>query len=249
MAEKLCTLRTKGGGGGKYTETVLWTNPNPSSYFTGQQITLSDDVDNYDYIGITWAYSMSYTSSEYCEVAIYPVSDLKKAVTSSSVRKAIPAIASGMSNVYHRVFYYISNTKLQFIDCYQSGTSTATNAQTIPIQVVGIKVELPPTVGNVKTGTFTASSGTTVTVDCGFQPKKIYIYNLVGTTSMFVNIYDENVSSTYTIGAYRSSSSTNGCNSYALGGGNNGVIQSITDTGFTFKGSTVMSTLYYTAIG
>lgn len=142
MAEKLCELRKKGGGGGKQTETVLWTNPNPtsSSGFAGQQITLSDDVDNYDYIGITWAYSISYTSSEYCEESIYRVSDLKKAVISSSVRKVIPAMASGMSNVYHRVFYYISNTKLQFIDCYQSGTSTATNTQTIPIQVVGIKV-------------------------------------------------------------------------------------------------------------
>jgi len=65
---------------------------------------------------------------------------------------------------------------------------------------------------------------------------------------MFSDIYDENLTSTYTIGAYKSSSG-NGCGSYALGGGNNGAIQSITSTGFTFKGSNTFSTLYYVAIG
>lgn len=45
---------TLGGGGGN-APTVLWTNTAPSTTFGAQTVTLSDDVSNYDFIGVICA--------------------------------------------------------------------------------------------------------------------------------------------------------------------------------------------------
>lgn len=245
MSETLCTLRTKGGGGEKYTETSLWTNSAPTSSFASQAVTLSESIDNFKYIKIKFRLS---TSNSTTSETVYSVGDFKTYTSTTAL-----GISGGLvgqpvaSQGYVRKAIYSSSTQIQFDTAYRLAVNDANTSYLIPLEILGLN-ELDHGKLVMDSGAFTVASGVTDTITCGFRPKKIYIYNLVGTTSMFVNIYDENVSSTYTIGAYRSSSSTNGCNSYALGG-NNGVIQSITDTGFTFKGSTVMSTLYYTAIG
>ena len=49
MSEKLCALR-KIGGGTELKETVLWTNPNPSSSMNDTALTLSQSMDNFDYL-------------------------------------------------------------------------------------------------------------------------------------------------------------------------------------------------------
>ena len=252
MAEKLCTLRTKGGGGGAtQTETVLWTNQSPSSDFAAQTVTLSDDMNNYDYLKVSYEnYNAGAGTNDPYNIYI-SVSDFKTSRYADSTRHntfTFGGIYAPSNNCYTRQMVYNTDTTVKFGTCTQIGGTSASGNNSIPLQIVGIKVALPPSVGNVKTGTFTIASGVTDTITCGFRPKKIYIYNLESTSKMFADIYDENVSLTYTIGAYKSSSG-NGCSSYTIGGGNNGAIQSITDTGFTFKGSGTMSTLYYTAIG
>ena len=64
MSETLCTLRgAGGGGGGKLVETVLWTNPSPTSAFSAQAVTLSETIDNYDYIKILFRKSTSDATS------------------------------------------------------------------------------------------------------------------------------------------------------------------------------------------
>ena len=52
MAEKLASLKKKGGGGNTpaSTETVLWTNNSPTSTFANQTVTLSDNISDYDYL-------------------------------------------------------------------------------------------------------------------------------------------------------------------------------------------------------
>ena len=66
MSETLCTLRTKGGGGSGFDETVLWTNASPTSSFTAQVITLSESIDNYDFIKLE--YRRTTSDATICKV-------------------------------------------------------------------------------------------------------------------------------------------------------------------------------------
>lgn len=47
-------------GGADLVETTLWTNPNTSASFSSQEVTLSDEYTNYDYIKF---YYLGYGSS------------------------------------------------------------------------------------------------------------------------------------------------------------------------------------------
>ena len=48
MAETLCQLEKKGGG--KLRETVLWTNPSPTTAFPITRQALSNSTDSFSYI-------------------------------------------------------------------------------------------------------------------------------------------------------------------------------------------------------
>ena len=62
MSEKLASIEKKGGG--KMSETVLWTNPSPSSNRSGTNtITLSESYENYDFIRIKFKYVASTSAS------------------------------------------------------------------------------------------------------------------------------------------------------------------------------------------
>ena len=145
MSEKLCTLRTKGGGGGaKQEETVLWTNSNPtdSSGFANQDVTLSDSLTDYDYVKIRYAYAYNDTGSTF--ESVYSVSEFVK--TSAPVTFGF----SGCTNVTHRsnsYFYdrriiYKTATSITFGSCmgYKASTAAAvSNIFNIPLSIIGIK--------------------------------------------------------------------------------------------------------------
>ena len=141
MAEKLCTLRTKGGGGGaKQEETVLWTNSAPTSNFAGQEINLSNDIDNYDYIGIKYYYNTTYQTGHADSMNLVSVNDLKKWLYQDSVRHNIGSLSMEFGGTaYSRTVYYVSNTKLRFGSSYQVGSSATSNGTCIPYSVVGCK--------------------------------------------------------------------------------------------------------------
>ena len=140
MSEKLCTLRTQGGGGGRYKETSLWTNPNPTTAISSAlTVTLSDSVDNYDYIKLWYrystadatAYSMIYTKDAFkqCQQGTFkaPIVGFTEQATDGSL--------------YARQAYYVSTTSVKFGGaCYLLGSSSTDSTKSIPIEVVGIKV-------------------------------------------------------------------------------------------------------------
>lgn len=134
MSETLCTLRTKGGGGGKYTETSLWTNSAPTSNFAAQTVTLSDSIDNYKYIKIKYCFSASYNTGNYLSDYIISVDELKKAPypeASGTARLNFSFARMNTSNVAsYRRFYYASSTTVRF-------GSTDTNAL-IPLEILGL---------------------------------------------------------------------------------------------------------------
>ena len=140
MSEKLCTLRTQGGGGGaKQTETVLWTNSAPTSNFAAQTVTLSDDINNYDYIAVTYYCSPSLTQGAR---AIRSVADFKKGVYNT---KNVPEMClsymdgSSTPNPMFRPVLYASDTTVRFYDCVTKGSSTVYNGYLQPLSIIGIK--------------------------------------------------------------------------------------------------------------
>ena len=142
MSEKLCTLRTKGGGGGaKQEETVLWTNPNPtsSSGFAAQTVTLSDSISNYDYIYVTWGYNSSYTGTS--NKNYYSVSDFKNLTLGGGTRHFIGqgGAQDTSNNTYTREIYYVSDTSIGFTVGYGVNRVQSVANVIIPLSIIGIK--------------------------------------------------------------------------------------------------------------
>lgn len=140
MSEVLASLKKIGGSGEQYTETVLWTNPDTSATFAAQNVTLSDSLSNYKYIGIRFAYGTSYKTGEYISTLLETVADFRKFGYNTSVRRNGTAICiSDASNkAYERMCIYISDTSVRFNTCYQSASNTQANSNAIPLEILGI---------------------------------------------------------------------------------------------------------------
>ena len=124
------------GGGGQMVETVLWTNSNPSaSTFAAQAATLSDDIDNYDYICVEYArtYNQLTTKSK----VYYPVSDYK--VYRYSNGNLCGGFGAYFNAYQNRPFYYDSDTQAHFGPNLQAGS--AVNANNIPLYIYGCNIE------------------------------------------------------------------------------------------------------------
>lgn len=126
--------------GKRFDETVLWTNSASSSTFAAQEITLSDDIDNYDYIAIDYKYANNTSDGDYSTVMQTPA-NIKKGGYNTSVTRcglALDYISGGNAN-YARQVFYVSDTKLRFDIGRQFGGTNSSNANAIPLKVVGCK--------------------------------------------------------------------------------------------------------------
>ena len=135
MSEKLCTLRTKGGGGGKYTETSLWTNSSPTSDFATQNVTLSDSIDNYKYIKIVWkAYKSATTTSS----VIVLVNDFKSFNYVANYTVGSLASNNSSNQPYARRYVYVSDTVIGFHDALRIYAAATSNDMAIPLEILGL---------------------------------------------------------------------------------------------------------------
>lgn len=128
MSEKLASLK-KSGGGGNWTETVLWTNPNRSVAFGNQTVNLSDNMNNYDYIKIVY-YGWITSSDDEDVIIILPVEKLKF-LHDATNWISLYIGQRGSSNYYRRICYD-SDTSIIFKEA--SNTSAG-----IPYKIIGIK--------------------------------------------------------------------------------------------------------------
>lgn len=137
MSEVLAQLEKKGGNP---KETTLWTNPNPSASFSAQNISLSDDCGNYDYLRVY--YKPIYNSAA---DLVYYTDFPKDTFINASLASYKPCIVicARYSNneAYARALIYQSATSFLISDGYiLSGSSTATSSyMTVPTKVCGIK--------------------------------------------------------------------------------------------------------------
>lgn len=137
MSEVLASLKQKGGGQ-KYTETILWTNPDTSVDFAAQTVSLSDSISNYKYIAIDYCYNKSNTGIT--SRVIYDVTDFKKGVKDGSTNHTISGLTiEGANNVnYARPVFYISDTSIAFgLSSTLNGSGTYA-AGAIPLEILGI---------------------------------------------------------------------------------------------------------------
>lgn len=136
MSETLCTLRTKGGGGGqKYTETSLWTNSSPSSNFAAQTITLSDNMTNYKYLKVTY---INATGSSVSNVDIVPVSAF--ITTGPQTRSALGSVGTtgGSARDFARNYKYVADNQINFGTACALNYAAAENNRIIPLEILGL---------------------------------------------------------------------------------------------------------------
>lgn len=93
------------------------------------------------------------------------------------------------------------------------------------------------------------SPGDDVYVSCGFKPKKIFLYGMDSANMFQSLVYDENMSGTYQIYGYKTSSSSSGAHRVTISGNTSrGCLNAITSSGFYFNFGS-LSTYRYVAIG
>ena len=252
MAEKLASLKKKGGGNTPVpTETVLWTNNSPTSSFANQTVTLSDNISNYDYL--CFEYRSTTGSSAKSGKVYVKTTDFTNAGSGANTCQ-LGTYARNSSDVgYTRVATYASDTTITFSHSIRAGSSGQDDTSAIPTKISGISVALPPSVGNVKVGVATVSGSSTTKITCGFKPK--YISALVrasasGSSSAIVNTYNEDYSTTK---AYIGTTNTSAgyLTEYTIGSTGANKILSIDNDGFTLNTwtSAWVGPCYYTAIG
>jgi len=143
MAEKLASLKQKGGG--DLRETVLWTNANPnaSAGFPAQSVTLSDNISHYKYIVIVCRWSNDAQSGNGSTKYIYDATELPNCTGGTSYYP-VPYLGMfyGGLTYYYRNILYDSDTSLSFSQCYYNRTNvapTVNNGAAIPVQIIGLK--------------------------------------------------------------------------------------------------------------
>lgn len=126
---------------GGFTETTLWTNSSPtaSSGFAAQTITLSQSVDNFDYIGIKYAtYNTKTTTDSAIATNIRSVADFKKSAETAYYPSFLLGYY-GSSTRYQRRVKYVSTTQIGFTASQVANASGTDNKSNIPLYVYGLK--------------------------------------------------------------------------------------------------------------
>ena len=128
-------------GGGTMKETVLWTNPNTTADFAAQDITLSESIQNYDYIKVYIAFAKDALTSVWSE--LMPVNDFLNTVDVSGRGRGTLGINEISASYYsrYRHLYYKTDTTARFSNAntVQNSSATQTNNCLIPLRIVGCK--------------------------------------------------------------------------------------------------------------
>lgn len=123
------------------SETTLWTNSAPSSDFAAQTVTLSDSIQNYDYIKVYIAFAKDALTSVWSE--LMPISDFLNTVVVSGRGRGVVGLCevSASSYIRYRNMYYETDTTIRFSNAntVQNSSAGQTNNCLIPLRVVGCK--------------------------------------------------------------------------------------------------------------
>lgn len=128
-------------GGGAMTETVLWTNLNPSNNFDAQTITVDDDFANYQFIKIEYYKSTSSQYWQYYSSTCFDIDEFLDCQNNSQHPKVAVfgtrATATAPYPVMVRYAYVTDTNKLYIAAGRQDGGNS--NSIIIPKRIIGIK--------------------------------------------------------------------------------------------------------------
>lgn len=128
-----------------YEETILWQNSSPTSAFEAQNLTLSESIDDFDYLSITYAGTISESAPK-IKIMFTPT-DLRKSVASSPNPRIIISGHYGSNNYrLDRTLILNSVTSIAVSAASRVGASGTYNQAAIPLSVIGIK-RVPITYG------------------------------------------------------------------------------------------------------
>lgn len=126
-------------GGAKTTETLLWTNPSPTTARSSLDATLSQSLQNFQRIRVEYAYNNAAASAEY--YVVFPVKDASGDYmfpTGSGKQR----MSIGLNNVNSvnitRQFYVTDDTTIHFNNAYRVNDSGSSNTALIPWNIYGI---------------------------------------------------------------------------------------------------------------
>lgn len=237
-----------GGGGGMLEETVLWTNPSPTSDFAAQTVTLSDSISNYDYIKFEYLMHKNYSNKS---SVVYKSEDVLNWMASSQGTNytAFGALGGRATNDQKRsLLYNRVVTEIYISSSTGFGNTTQSNQTLVPTAIIGLKYgNKRPSAAPIAIGTFTASTSAQTTVSLGFRPKYLCVrqYSSDPTTPYIVYVCDERYSTT----GYQGAGSGSNLANQAYGQTSNNRIYALTDDGFILnKASTYVNCAYF-AIG
>ena len=114
-----------GGGGGH--ETSLWTNPSPSSNYTEGSASLSDDINNYEYLEFQMKNSTTDANPNFF---------IRLSV--SSIKSAGLGVFVGNQSGWTRRVGYTNDTTISITRTYEIAGSGRSDNQMIPYQILGI---------------------------------------------------------------------------------------------------------------
>lgn len=115
--------------------TSLWQNSSPTSGFVAQNVTLSDDINNYSKIKVVFR-AATDTSTEFS--TIVDVSDYLATGNTSGYYLG-SCVYRHTSGLMCKRFYYSNATTLAFSQTDQVAGTTQDNNIVVPIEILGIK--------------------------------------------------------------------------------------------------------------
>ena len=125
---------------GGMTETVLWTNSDPTASFSAQTVTLSDSLKNYKYFKVVYRSSNTGDIDFY---VLFPVlgsdGEFMYYVGNSHAKGCISYNISNGTARQRRL--YINNTdgtEVGFTACQNVTSTTTANGTLIPIAIHGV---------------------------------------------------------------------------------------------------------------
>ena len=137
MAEKMCNLESSKGS---FNETILWENPNDTASLGGN-ITLNDDITNYDYIKIQYKPQKNVVGY-FPDLIVEPYAILNYGTTSGhfTVTTSDWIWNSNNTIVRRSVKAQASTPNIINIGGTAGAGSMPENSLIIPTKVIGIKM-------------------------------------------------------------------------------------------------------------